>query len=225
MTGLLDSGAGGTFALAELRRLKPTGDFCFLKDEKNAPYGTKTRSELIGTVKNAVRRLILSDCDKILLACCTASTVFNALSKEEKKICIPIIYPTARAALAHSKSNKIAVISTERTHLSGEFIKAVRDCEPTAAITSLATQKLVGMVEEGVCDSNITRTSLSALRDIIAPLCQVDFDVLILGCTHFHALCGTVSEMLGVPCISSARQGAFEIMKHVKAGEGKTVYL
>ena len=57
MIGIFDSGAGGITAIKELRSRFPSVDICFFADRKNAPYGTKTKKELIKLVKADILKL------------------------------------------------------------------------------------------------------------------------------------------------------------------------
>ena len=50
--GVLDSGLGGISVLRELVKLMPGEDFIYYGDSANAPYGTRTPEEVIGSPKN-----------------------------------------------------------------------------------------------------------------------------------------------------------------------------
>ena len=134
MIGVFDSGAGGRFALAELRRLSPDADIVFLADEKNAPYGTKGKAELKRLVSADIEALISVGCEKILMACCTASTVWDSLSEKEREISVPIIEPTVLEALRISKNKRIGILSTEATRKSEAFACEILKREPHANI-------------------------------------------------------------------------------------------
>ena len=84
MIGIFDSGVGGLNAFYEVRRGLPYADIAYLADRANAPYGTKPKDELISLVKNDIKRLRELGCRLILIACCTASTVYPELSDDEK---------------------------------------------------------------------------------------------------------------------------------------------
>ena len=98
MIGIFDSGAGGLCAMRELARLLPDEKKIYLTDRKNLPYGTKSEGELVLLVSENIRKLRLVGCEKILLACCTASTIHPLLPKEYKELSLPIIGAAARAA-------------------------------------------------------------------------------------------------------------------------------
>ena len=131
MIGIFDSGDGGLAAAREVRRLFQKEDIVLLADRKNAPYGTKTEEELISLVKEDIRRLSEMGCEKILVACCTASTVFPLLSEGEQQICLPIIHPTAEAVCGSAHT---AVIATERTVNSHAFSSEILRIYPKTKV-------------------------------------------------------------------------------------------
>ena len=45
--GIFDSGVGGTSIWKEIHALMPHEDTIYLADSKNAPYGQKTKEEII----------------------------------------------------------------------------------------------------------------------------------------------------------------------------------
>lgn len=220
MIGICDSGEGGRVALEELRALAPTADLCFFADRKNAPYGTKDPSELLSLLRADIRRVREAGADEVLVACCTASTVYDSLTPGEQRGVYPIIRPTARAAAAATKNGRIGVLATEATVRSHAFRRELKALLPTATVTELAAQRFVGYVEQGRIDRpDVKRT--------IEELLKHDIDTLILGCTHFPRLSGIISEYAsGVELISSALEGAREIAKCARhSGSGVTIYL
>ena len=85
MVGIYDSGSGGEEALAFFRKMRPNIEVAFLADRKIAPYGEKSEDELIPVIEAAIGRLLSAGCDKILIACCTASTLHGALCEKKRK--------------------------------------------------------------------------------------------------------------------------------------------
>ena len=116
--GVFDSGVGGLASARVLRSRLKAENIIYLADRKNAPYGTKSKEELISLVSNDILRLKNYGCRICLIACCTASSVYEHLDNELKKISLPIIEP---AALLASRGRKIAVIATEHTVESSVF--------------------------------------------------------------------------------------------------------
>ncbi len=220
MIGVFDSGEGGRFALRELRRLCDDIDIAFLADKENAPYGVKSEGELIHLVQNGIKRLRSVGADKILIACCTASTVWDRLGEEYRRDTLPIIAPVARRALSVSRGGRIGVISTEATRRSGAFQRLI----PGAICHS--APELVTLAESGACDGNLTESQRYTIKKAVEPFAECGVDTLILGCTHFAYFEGEIEKTLGVPTVNSARVAALEMAMWVdNEGGGKTLWL
>ena len=227
MIGVFDSGAGGLTALREIKKLNPCADICFFADYQNAPYGTKRKSELIRLVSADILKLRSAGAERVLMACCTASTVYKYLPKEMRDIALPIIEITAHEAALRTKNGRIGVIATRTTASSKEFTRALLSHKEVRHVFELETQSLVGAVESGVCDGNVTSRDRDMLFRILTPIRQKGIDTLILGCTHFARLEREISGCLpAVSVISSSREGAKEILKGYSLyGRGETIYL
>lgn len=223
MIGVFDSGVGGLCAYRELRRLLPRQDIIYLADRKNAPYGTKSKDELIALTKNDIKRLREMGAEKILIACCTASTVYPYLDEGEKEISLPIITP---AALAASKCDRAMVIATNHTVASHAFGKAIHALSGTQ-VKEIACQELVSLVEGGCRDGIINQKCREVLEKIRRDALKFGADALVLGCTHFSHLEGKFKRLLPhVRIISPASEGARTMAEQIKrkTENGRTVY-
>jgi len=227
MIGVFDSGAGGLGAISEIRKIAPKIDICFFADRKNAPYGTKSRSELIELVKADISILKDFGADRILMACCTASTVYRFLPEDMRKISNPIIEPAVKAASRVTKSGRIGVIATEATVASHAFRNSLASCKNINEIHELPTQKLVSLVEGGVKDGRVGSAEREIIHRILSPLYEKDIDTLILGCTHFPHLEKEIGRCFpNVTLINPSREGAKELLSNIHdTGRGKTIYL
>lgn len=226
MTGVFDSGVGGLTAYRELRRLLPCEDIIYLADRKNAPYGTKTKDELIALTKNDIKRLIGMGAQRILIACCTASTIWCELDECEREVATPIITPASRVA---AEGERIAIIATEHTVRSSAFGREIRRFSPTAEVFEQAEQRLVALVEGGCRDGRLSLECLGEAERIADWARDIRADTLVLGCTHFSHLEMTLRQMLpGVRIVSPAREGAVEIARKINSHRvrenGRTVY-
>ena len=220
MIGVCDSGEGGRVAVEELRALAPLADICFFADRDNAPYGTKSPHELLSLLRADIKRVRDAGADEVLIACCTASTVFDRLTREERRGVFPIITPTARAAVKKTKSGRIGVLATGATVASHAFRREVLRLLPTAEVIEVEAQRFVNYVE---CE----RVDRRDVKETVERLRSRDIDTLILGCTHFPRLSGIISEYAGkITLISSAREGALAVSRRVRLdGSGATIYL
>ena len=225
MIGVFDSGVGGICAFREVRRLLPREDIIYLADRKNAPYGTKTKDEIISLTGANIKRLRAMGCERVLIACCTASTVYEELDSEEIKIAMPIIAPAVKLAVEGGR--RIAVIATEHTAKCGSFgreTKKISDC----TVYEFAEQNLVRLVEGGCRDGRINAECATELSRICDEVRLADADTLILGCTHFSHLERELARRLpDVRIISPAREGARELVRTIKMRHrerGRTIY-
>lgn len=230
MIGIFDSGVGGFNALFEIRRRLPFADILYFADEANAPYGTKSEDELINLVKKDVNLLKNMGAGEILIACCTASTVFEKLSKAEKQGLTPIISP---AAITAAKYARVAVIATEATVKSGAFSREIKKIRPDCKVFELAMQELVGEIENGSRGCKISERCGGILNELSGIVNAKEFDAIVLGCTHFSHLEAQIKNRLaGVKIVSPAREGAMALINKIKdkndsfcQGHGKTVYI
>ena len=225
MIGVFDSGVGGLMALKELRRLAPMLDVCFLADRKNAPYGPKTIEELAEFSKRNIEKLLALGAEKVLIACCTASAAYPRLSKEERRISLPIIDLGAKRAVEYSKNGKIGVIATERSVKERAFSKAISKISD-AEVFELPAQGFVSMIENGARDGNLREAEILEIRKTLAPLRKTGIDTLILGCTHFPHIENEIRSTLCVKTVNPALEGALEITKAANLSEnGRTIYI
>ena len=87
--GIFDSGIGGTSIWAAIHELLPLEKTIYLADSKNAPYGQKSKSEIIALSKKNTEFLLNMNCKLILVACNTATT--NAIQELRTMYSVPII--------------------------------------------------------------------------------------------------------------------------------------
>ncbi len=192
MVGLFDSGAGGLNTVRYIKNMTDDVDLVYLIDRENAPYGTKSKKQIINIVSKNIDTLADMGAKRILLACCTASTVYPYLSIERKKMSIPIIDTVAKEAKNATRSGRITVIATNRTVRSHAFKRALKGYK----VSEIALGELVNMIDSGLCDSTITKSYKETLEKLLLPVKSTQADTLILGCTHFPALKKTISEIL-----------------------------
>lgn len=225
MTGIFDSGVGGLTALYELRRLCPKEDIIYLADRENAPYGNKSHEKIKEITKANIEKLTLAGAERVLIACCTASTVYEDLPPCMRQVSVPIIDPAAKKAAHISDSGKIGVISTDATRRSGAFVSAIKKYSEKALVVSFGSPALVSLVEGGCRDENIKAEEKIIVERELSPFLSSGIDVLILGCTHFTHIARTAEEILGIRTVSASVEGAAVMAKSIAAvGDGRTIF-
>ena len=214
MIGVFDSGVGGFNSVPYLRRGLPQADIVYLADRKNAPYGIKCEDELVYLVERCIGRLASFGAQKILIACCTASTVWDKIADAERRISLPIIDYTKQSLSGEERS--VLVIATERTVKSGAFGRVVRQKCPFAHIYEAPMQGLVSAVEAGAKEGDMVKATAGEIEKIKTLADRYNADSLILGCTHFSS----VAELIGaalprIKIINPARLGAEAFVREV----------
>ena len=228
MIGIFDSGIGGLCSLKEYRRLIPRESIIYLADRKNAPYGTKDRDTVLKLTKNNIKVLKDMGASRILIACCTASSVYGELNSRERAISFPIITPSAIRSLELGK--RITVIATERTVASHIFENEIHKISKDATVTELVAQELVSMVERGARDGALTTDDALALDKLADRINRTEPKCLILGCTHFSYLEKELSNRIyPTITVNAAKLGAAKLAeerrKEETDGIGKIIFM
>lgn len=83
--GLFDSGVGGTSIWREINNLLPNENTIYLADSINAPYGEKTKEEIIHLSCKNTEFLLSMNCKLIVVACNTATTNAIKVLREDIK--------------------------------------------------------------------------------------------------------------------------------------------
>ena len=183
--GIFDSGEGGHNLLRYARMRNDRDDIIFLCDRARAPYGTKRDFELSGIVNDNIERLRRMGAERIIIACCTACTVFERI--EDKSEVYPILPSTARVARGVT-DGRIAVLATGATVRSGAFRR-----ELGGEVTEIAAQPLVALIDGGASDKQPTGELTAYLRELLE---RADgADTVILGCTHFSSVKGLIRQL------------------------------
>ena len=192
--GVFDSGVGGLTVLRELRRQAPAERLVYIADLAHFPYGPRSQDEVRSLALGLIDHLAGLDTKLVVIACNTASAA--ALNTARERFDIPIvgvIAPGAQAAAAATRRGRVAVISTEGTMRSQEYLHAIKEANPGVAVLGHAAPGLVEIVEEGDAD---TPRAEQALRETLRPVINWRADTLVLGCTHYPLLRPAIERVL-----------------------------
>ncbi len=190
--GLFDSGIGGTTIWRSINQLMPNENTLFIGDSKNAPYGQKTKEEIIHLSKKNAEWLLNHNAKVIIVACNTATT--NAIAELRSTYDVPIIgiEPAIKPAAANTKTGKIGVLATQGTLTSKKYEQA-QSLYPNVQFINQIGFRIVQLIEEG----NLYSVELEQLlRTYINPMIDQDIDYLVLGCTHYPYLLPILNKFL-----------------------------
>ena len=190
--GLFDSGIGGTSIWREIHQLLPYEDTIYLADSKNAPYGQKSKEEIIELSFKNTEFLLNQNCKLIVVACNTATT--NAIKELRAKYNIPFIgiEPAIKPAALHSKTQKIGILATKGTLNSELFYKNVEQFHDIQIIEQIGFG-LVELIEGGEIDSAEMH---ALLLKYLNPMVQANIDYLVLGCSHYPYLIPQIKKII-----------------------------
>jgi glutamate racemase len=190
--GIFDSGIGGTSIWKEIHHLLPNEKTIYLADSKNAPYGQKSKEEIIALSMKNTDLLLEMNCKLIVVACNTATT--NAIQELRAKYDVPFIgiEPAIKPAATHSKTQTIGILATQGTLNSELFNKATQKFQNTKIIEQVG-HGLVQLIESGKINSS-EMTEL--LHSYLTPMIEADIDYLVLGCSHYPYLIPQIKKIL-----------------------------
>ena len=140
--GIFDSGIGGTSIWRAIHQLLPYEKTIYLADSKNAPYGQKSKEEIVALSMKNTDFLLKMNCKLIVVACNTATT--NAIQELRAKYDVPFIgiEPAIKPAANNSLTQTIGILATKGTLNSELFNKTAEMYQDTKIIEkNIATGK------------------------------------------------------------------------------------
>ncbi|WP_320815429.1 glutamate racemase [Flavobacterium sp.] len=190
--GLFDSGIGGTSIWKEIHSLLPLENTIYLADSKNAPYGVKSKDEIIELSIKNTEFLLNKNCKLIVVACNTATT--NAIKELREKYKVPFIgiEPAIKPAADKTKTHTIGILATKGTLNSELFHTNVANFSDVKIIEQIG-HGLVQLIENGDINSN---EMMLLLKSYIKPMLEQNIDYLVLGCSHYPYLIPQIKKII-----------------------------
>jgi glutamate racemase len=190
--GLFDSGIGGTSIWKEIHELLPNEDTLYLADSKNAPYGQKSKDEIIHLSSKNTEFLLNENAKIIVVACNTATT--NAIKELRAKYDVPFIgiEPAIKPAALNSEKKVIGILATQGTLNSSLFHETAEKFQDTKIIEQIG-HGLVPLIENGAINSGEMN---KLLQEYLQPMIMANIDYLVLGCSHYPYLIPQIKKIL-----------------------------
>ncbi|MBR1585909.1 MAG: glutamate racemase [Clostridia bacterium] len=211
--GMFDSGVGGVSVLREAVRQLPGEDFLFFGDTKNAPYGTKSREEVLALARRAVEELLSRGAKAIVIACNTATSA-AAADLRARYADLPIIgmEPALKPAHQLHRDGIVLSLATPGT-IAGEKY-AVLYALWGDGVVNLPCPGLMEYAERG----ELTGPGLQAyLKNLLAPYLGSKVEAVVLGCTHYVFLKDAIASFFpGVPLIDGNEGTVRQLIRRLK---------
>jgi len=183
---VFDAGIG-SYALVDLiRRSQPHRDIIYFADRASFPYGAKSRDQLLSIMRRTIHYLTGLGAQTIVLASNAPSVMVLDTLKSEFSVPVYGVAPPVRAALAASRSGKVAVMGVRSMIESeelGRFIRTQTDSPDDVALINASA--MVELVENGAFlrQPDETAQQVAAFCDEIAAS-HPRIDTLTLSSTH-----------------------------------------
>ncbi|MDF9867241.1 glutamate racemase [Bacilli bacterium PM5-3] len=177
--GVIDSGVGGLDILKYLSANIKDENFYFIADNKNVPYGMKSKEQLEEYGTNLAQYLEKKGAKMIIIACNTLS--LNAIDKMREEVNIPIYgiaRPTIKGFLNYDLKS-VLVLATSATIKSNRYADFLNELDPSVKVFQQQAPKLVEYIEGNRLD-----LIDDAIKEYVDPYID-QIDAIILGCTHY----------------------------------------
>lgn len=216
--GIFDSGIGGTSIWSAIHDLLPHEKTIYLADSKNAPYGQKSKQEIVALSMKNTNWLLQMNCKLIVVACNTATT--NAIQELRAHYNVPFIgiEPAIKPAVTNSKTQTIGILATQGTLNSELFHKTVEMYKDTKIVEQVG-HGLVQLIESGQINSAEMN---DLLQSYLQPMIEANIDYLVLGCSHYPYLIPQIKKILPshIQIIDSGQAVARQTEKVLKESVG-----
>ncbi|HVV39364.1 MAG TPA: aspartate/glutamate racemase family protein [Candidatus Paceibacterota bacterium] len=192
MIGIFDSGSGGLTVLRAIRNVLPSCDVLYFGDIKHAPYGSKSREELSNLTIDAIKLLYDRGARNIVSACNSVSASLAVSLLDASDIAPTHLIEMVGPTVAYFKGSgaRILLCATPATIESTIYQSAFRMIGKN--ITTVAISELAGAIEFAKSREEIQKI----LTEAFANISLADFDVLILGCTHYPLVLDLFTQVL-----------------------------
>ena len=193
----IDSGIGGLPYLEWLKSRMPEESFVYIADNKNFPFGTKSRKQVLEIMHNTVDKAMKAYSPKAaVIACNTASVI--SLDALRHSFDIPFIgvVPAVKPAAFLSKNKKIGLMGTSRTIEDSYTEKLIEDFASDCEVFRYAGSDIISFIENelyGAGPDDIKRVLFPAAEYFSSK----NVDNVVLGCTHFIFLENEIRDAFG----------------------------
>ncbi len=174
---VLDSGIGGISVLKKIEKAFPYENFLYFGDNLNAPYGNRSRQNLLSLAIHNINIIKAYPVKMLVLACNTLSVNILNEIKEYSNMVVFGIFPPVESLMCSGK--KTILLSTVKT---SEIFKSNDKFE------SVGFYDLASSIESNLfCLERVNFLSCKTNSSLNLKNCKKgDFQNVILGCTHYN---------------------------------------
>ena len=189
---LIDSGSGGVNILKECVRVCPFCNFLLFCDDKNLPYGSKSKEQLQQIAFENLKMIEkFFKFDIVVLACNTLScTCLDRLREVFPQIVFVGTVPAVKPALEEFVAEDVLVLATETTLRHNALIRK------NPSLQKLAMPWLASEIDAHIDELEMLRSHLEQeLTDVLQQKRKPK--AVVLGCTHYLAVKDILQNIFG----------------------------
>ncbi|NDB92883.1 MAG: glutamate racemase [Nitrososphaeria archaeon] len=208
---VFDSGLGSLSVIQSIQQATKS-EIIYFADQKNFPYGKKTKQDLKKIIKNTITKLQeVFHPDIIVMASNTPSVLFPEYLNSN----VIGVLPPIKQAVKITKTNKIAILATTATIQSTEITKYIKNQVRNIQVKKIDATELIGLVESGKFLTD-KKQCVKTIRKTLAK--QIGgLDVITLSSTHLPFLLPMLKkEFPTIQFLDPADNVAQKIAKRIK---------
>lgn len=194
MIGIFDSGVGGLSVFREIRKILPGQKFLYYSDNAHCPYGEKSREYIIARARAITDFLLSAGAEIIVVACNTATAA--AIDTLRNSYSIPFIgmEPAVKPAALSTRTGTVGVLATAGTLKGNKYMNTRDRFSDGIKVVEHVGKGFVELVENGILEGPQAEDTV---RESLLPLLEEGADTIVLGCTHYPFLAGTIMKVAG----------------------------
>ena len=183
---VFDSGFGSLSVIKEIRR-KVKSDIVYLADQKNFPYGKKSKKQLLEIINQSLD-IISKEFNPDLIV--LASNTPSLLLRDKLPKGIINVLPPLEKISASKKSHNIAILATESVVQGPEIDDYIKETIKSRkhSIVKINSSSLVNLVETGKFIDKPEYCSTIIQKILKKKFQQHEIDVATLSSTHLPFL-------------------------------------
>lgn len=191
---IFDSGVGALTIARELAHTAPQLERIIAMDSGGFPYGAWPETDLQQRICLLATRLIERYApDIFVVACNTLSTTALPALRAITDIPVVGVVPAIKPAAALSQSRVIGLLATPGTVQRGYTDQLIADFAPDCQVLRVGSAELVAAVEnlyrDDIDASDVCRAAIDSFGALPR---AAEMDTLVLACTHFPLVAGTL---------------------------------
>jgi len=184
---VFDSGFGSLSIIREIQK-KIKGELIYFADQKNFPYGVKSKIELENIIKETIVLLEEKFSPELIVMASNTPTLLLNFSRISPKIAG--VYPPLNDAVKMSRTKNIAILGTRTIIQSENITKFIENCKipNDIVIHRIDCSLLVELVESGkfLADEEYCKNIIKeVLEDVFL---DNSIDIATLSSTHLPFL-------------------------------------